>query len=152
MSRHKGFTLIELMVVVAVVGILAGIGVPAYIDYLKRGKVTEATSNLSDMRVKLEQYFQDNRTYLNACAAGSASAVPAPPNVKYFTFACSNLSGTTYTVTATGGIAGADQSMVGFTYTIDQSNAKTSSLTTATGWVSADATFGCWISRKGNSC
>jgi hypothetical protein len=42
--------------------------------------------------------------------------------------------------------------MVGFTYTIDQSNAKTSSLTTATGWVSADATFGCWISRKGNSC
>jgi type IV pilus assembly protein PilE len=152
MSRHKGFTLIELMVVVAVVGILAGIGVPAYIDYLKRGKVVEATSNLSDMRVKLEQFFQDNRTYAGACAAGSASAVPAAPSVKYFTFACSNLGATTYTVTATGGIASADQSMAGFQYTIDQANAKASTLTAQSGWVSSDTSYTCWISRKGNSC
>ena len=147
MSRHKGFTLIELMVVVAVVGILAGIGVPAYIDYLKRGKVTEATSNLSDMRVKLEQYFQDNRTY--ACTG--PAAVPASPAVKYFTFTCSAPDPSSYTVTATGGTA-SDPSMAGFKYTIDQSNAKTTTLTPASKWVNSDTTYNCWITRKGNSC
>lgn len=149
MSRRKGFTLIELMVTVAIVAILATIGIPAYVDYVKRGKITEATANLADMRVKLEQYFQDNRTYLNACTAGSSTAVPTG---KYFIFACSNLSATTYTVTATGGIAGGDQSMTGFTYTIDQANAQATTLTSASGWVSATTNYACWITRKGNSC
>lgn len=152
MARRSGFTLIELMMVVAVVAVLAAVAVPAYTDYLKRGKVTEATANLSDMRVKLEQYFQDNRTYVGACASGSASALPVPPSVKYFTFACSNLTGTTYTVTATGGIAGSDQSMVGFTYTIDQANAKTTTLAPSSAWVTSTTTANCWITRKGNAC
>ena len=70
-TPQGGFTLIELMVVIVVIGILAGIGFPAYQDYVKRGKITEAISSLSDMSVKMEQYFQDNRTYAGACAAGT---------------------------------------------------------------------------------
>jgi type IV pilus assembly protein PilE len=147
MSRKEGFTLIELMITVAVIAIIAAIALPAYSDYVKRGKIQEATANLSDMRVKLEQYFQDNRVY--ACAG--AATVPAAPAVKYFSFACSNLGASTYTVTATGGSA-ADPSMTGFSYTIDQSNAKTTTLTTASKWVSSDTTYNCWISRKGDSC
>lgn len=146
MHGHKGFTLIEVMIVVAIIAILASLAVPAYTDYVKRGKIQEATANLSDMRVKLEQYFQDNRTYLNACAGG-LTLPPTAPQVKYFTFACSNLAATTYTVTATGTV-----SMNGYTYTINQANAKSTTLTTASGWVSADATSACWIVKKGDSC
>jgi len=152
MSRSEGFTLIELMIVVAIVGILAGIAIPAYTDYLKRGKVQEATANLSDMRVKLEQFYQDNRTYVGACAANSASAVPIPPAVKYFTFSCPTLSATGYEVRAVGGITSADQSMAGFTYKIDQANAKSTDLTASSGWVTSNTSYTCWITKKGTVC
>ena len=147
MSRKEGFTLIELMITVAIIAIIAAFALPAYNDYVKRGKLQEATANLADMRVKLEQYFQDNRTY----ACSGPAAVPASPAVKYFSFACSSLSATTYTITATGGVAG-DPSMTGFTYTIDQSNAKTTTLTPDSKWVTATTTYNCWITRKGNTC
>ncbi|MGH8742788.1 MAG: type IV pilin protein, partial [Burkholderiales bacterium] len=65
MKTQNGFTLIELMTVVAVLAILAVIAVPAYNDYVTRGKIPEATSNLADLRVKMEQWYQDNRNYQN---------------------------------------------------------------------------------------
>jgi len=92
MKTQKGFTLIELMIVVVVIGILASIGIPAYNDYVTRGKLVEATSALSDGRIKMEQYFQDNRTYVggtcpaattrftfNCKARGGGPAGPPPP-------------------------------------------------------------------------
>ena len=153
MSRKEGFTLIELMITVAIVAIIAAFAFPAYNDYVKRGKIQEATANLADMRVKLEQWFQDNRTYATACVAGSASAPPIAPAVKYFTFSCpaANLTASTYQILATGG-NGADQSMAGFSYTVDQANAKTTTLTPASGWVTTTTTYNCWITRKGDSC
>ncbi|HAF00275.1 MAG TPA: pilus assembly protein PilE, partial [Methylophilaceae bacterium] len=66
--NQKGFTLLELMIVVAIVGILASIAIPAYQDYVKKGKAAEAPGALADLRVKMEQCFQDNRDY-TACAA-----------------------------------------------------------------------------------
>ena len=59
-TAQKGFTLIELMIVVAIIGILASIAIPQYSDYVKRGKAAEATSNLATLRIKMEQCFQDN--------------------------------------------------------------------------------------------
>src|SRR5437763_3189016 len=62
-ARHapNGFTLLELMIVVAIVAVLASIALPNYSDYVKRGKIMEATTGLSDFRQRYEQYFLDTR-------------------------------------------------------------------------------------------
>lgn len=142
MKTQKGFTLVELMIVVVIVGILAGIGIPAYGDYVLRGKLTEAMTELAGMRVKLEQYYQDNRTYAGSCAAGTVA--PLPSGTKYFTYTCPTLTASAFTVTATGIEA---QGTDGFVYTIDQSNTKQTT-DAPTGW----GTGNCWISKKGDTC
>ena len=58
-----GFTLIEVMITVAVVAILAAVALPNYFDYITRSRIVEAKTNLADMRTRLEQYFLDNRAY-----------------------------------------------------------------------------------------
>ena len=57
MPRSRGFTLIELMIAVAIVAILAAIAIPSYSEYIRRSRITEAISALSGMRVKMEQFF-----------------------------------------------------------------------------------------------
>ena len=100
MKTQNGLTLIELMTVVAVVAILSVIALPAYTDYVTRGKIPEATSNLADLRVKMEQWYQDNRNYQNTAATACGVTMPAAPVVKYFTFACTNPGGNQfYTLT-----------------------------------------------------
>lgn len=133
---QKGFTLIELMIVVAVIGILAAIAMPSYTDYVKRGKAAEATSTLANLRVQMEQYFQDNRTYAGGPCAPTSGA-------QYFIYACAIApTAVAYTITATGVAA---QDMTGFTFSIDQDNAKTSTF---------DGTIGatCWLTKKGGTC
>lgn len=150
--RVRGFTLIEVMITVAVVAILAAVALPSYSDYVTRSKIIEATSGLSDMRVRLEQYFLDSRQYPTACAAPAAGAPPAtqiylPGSTKYFTFTCA-LTATTYTVTATGKAA---TGMSGFVYTVDEANnRKTTGL--PGGWTGAGAGSTCWIAKKSGDC
>ncbi|MDD5242208.1 MAG: type IV pilin protein [Sulfuricella sp.] len=144
MKTQSGFTLVELMIVVAIVGILASIAVPSYKDYVTRGKLSEASTQLATMRVKLEQYFQDNRTYVGACAAGTVAPLPAGSDATYFTYACT-LAASTFTVTATGVAA---QGTGDFVYTIDQDNAKATTGVPA-GWTGNDT---CWVTKKGGSC
>ncbi|MDP2144991.1 MAG: type IV pilin protein [Gallionella sp.] len=132
MKSQKGFTLIELMIVVVIIGILASVGYPSYSNYVTRGKLVQATSGLSDGRVKMEQFFQDNRTYVGGTC---------PAATENFSFTCSNLSTTTYTITATGIPA----SLAAFSYTIDETNTKTS----ATPWGNGAT---CWIMKEGDAC
>ena len=140
-GRANGFTLIEVMVVVAIVGILAAIALPSYADYVRRSKIIEATRGLSDFRTRMEQFFLDNRTYVGGCVV-IKPVVQA--NVKTFTFTCPTETATTYGLTATGV---ATEGMNGFTYTIDQANVQA---TTATFWGKTSAT--CWVTRKDGSC
>ncbi len=143
-SSHTGFTLVELMITIAVIGILAAIALPSYRDYVIRGKIPQATNDLSSMRVSMEQYFQDNRTYLGACTAGTVA--PLPANNEDFTYACDPApTATTYRVVATG-----IDAMAGFVYTIDQSNARTTAGVPA-GWTAPNPND-CWVVKKGGIC
>ncbi|MFA7349491.1 MAG: prepilin-type N-terminal cleavage/methylation domain-containing protein [Methylotenera sp.] len=137
-TQSKGFTLIELMIVVAIIGILASIAVPAYSDYILRGRAAEATSKLADLRVKMEQSFQDNRFYTCPTAAELASGA------QYFGYGCATVGvpAMAYTLTATGD---ATRGMTGFAFTIDENNAKTS---TFAGYPGAT----CWLTSKTGSC
>lgn len=134
-TAQAGFTLMELMVTFAIIAILSTIAFPAYTDYVKQGKVAEATSTLADLRIRTEQYFQDNRTYVDA------PCLPAVGTTKYFTYAC-DTTATTFTITATGM---SNHDLSGFEYTIDQNNNKTSKYESAVG-------LSCWITKKNGSC
>lgn len=142
MKLERGFSLVELLVVVAVVGILAAIAVPQYSDYVLRGKIAEATATLSQHRVRMEQYFQDNRTYVGACAAGTIAPLPTG---RYFTYTCPTLTATTFGIVATG-IAG--QGTGGFIFTLDQANARATT-GAPTGWATNS---NCWVTNKAGGC
>ncbi len=148
--RVAGFTLIEVLITVAVIAILAAVALPSYTDYVTRSRLVEAKTALVDMRTRLEQYFLDNRAYPASCIAAASGPAGAgkiylPAAIKFFTTACSTLTATTYTVTATG-IGG----MAEFVMTVDQANTRRTT-GVKSGWTlpSPDT---CWISRKNGDC
>ena len=143
-KAQKGFTLIELMVVVAIIGILARIAYPNYTDYVKRGKAAEATSTLANLKSRMEQYFQDNKTYADIVGppAFTAPCSPTAGSTKYFTYSCTTQNATTFVITAAP-VAG--QGMTGFAFSVDQANAKTSTFDGTTGST-------CWLTKKGGTC
>lgn len=148
MKLQRGFTLIELMVAVVVIGILTVIAIPAYNNYVLRGQLTEAFSNLSSMQMNMEQFYQDNRSYATAGACG----VPNPVGTN-FTFscvagACAGTSCQSYTATATGNVGAMT---AGFVYTIDQTTTKQTTAAAA-GWAAATMPANCWIRRNGGVC
>lgn len=146
--KRNGFTLIELMIVISVIGILAALAMPSYTSYVARGKITDAVAALPDYRVKMEQYFQDNRNYGSADAACPVAVAVS----KYFTYTCLVGSATpsvAYTASATS-IAGSLGSATGdYTYTINQANAKATTKFKGTAY--SAGTKNCWLIR-GNEC
>ena len=112
----RGFTLIELMIVVAIVAILTTIAYPNYRDYVIRGQLVDATQGLAAVRANMERYFQDNRSY---AVVGTFTPPCTATNVAYGRFNISCVStATTFTATAVGIAA----PLSGFTFTVDQAN------------------------------
>ena len=150
-KQLTGFSLIELMIVVVIMGILMAIAIPSYNDYVVRGKIPDATSALSNKRVLMEQFFQDNRTY-----AAAPACVLDTTTSNYYDFRCASVAvpGTFVDGTATAFVLTAvgKSSMAAFTYTIDQAGVKTSAIdaTAPTGWTATSAS--CWITNKGGLC
>ena len=134
--RHaRGFTLIELMVTVAIVGILAAVAFPAYTAYVQRSRVPAALDALSSVATRLEQRFQDTGGYPTAADCGGL-LMPTPNN---FTLTCASPA-TPFTVTATG-----SGPLAGYTYTINQAGAR------ATTAHPKGAVATCW-STRGTTC
>jgi type IV pilus assembly protein PilE len=139
-----GFTIIELMIAVAIVAILAAVAVPSYTDYVRRGKITEATAILANLRVQMEQHYQDNFTY--ATVGGQVAPCLQPqPGLRYFTVACVPAA-TTFTITVTGR---ADQSMNGFAYSVNQLNQQATTITATSDTTGYATNANCWVVRKG---
>ena len=141
--RARGFTLIELMIVVAIAAILAAVALPMYRTYVQRGRIIDATSKLSDFRVRMEQYYMDNRTYDNAGNCGVAD--PTDTSDAAFKITCGGSSATAYNVKATGKTA---KGMKDFVYEINQAGAKKTS-SVPSGWTSNGT---CWVTQKDGSC
>ncbi len=131
--RQKGFTLVELMVVVLIVGLLAAVGVPQYAAHVAAGKMADAQGALSNHKSQMEQYFQDRRTYL-AADGTSCGVAPAQASTQFFTVACA-ATAETFSSTAT---AGANSNLTGLAFTLNHLGAKSTTLsgttTCATGW------------------
>lgn len=140
MNKVKGFTLIELMITVAIVGILSSFAYSSYRDNILRSEAVSGVAALSSFRVKLEQFFQDNRTYAGGCAIASSF------NNQKFIMSCSidepadKESIQEYTITATSD---------NFEYTLDEANNKVTKKV-PDGWSGKDST--CWVISKGGYC
>lgn len=144
---RRGFTLVELLITVAIVALLAAIAFPAYDDYVVRGKLVEGINGVMSLRVKLERYYQDYQSY---GMPGGACGLPAAtmPTSQYFTFTCTvGATNQQYLVRASSranaglGAAGAYQ------YTVDDNDQRATPFFRGT----AD-TATCWLRKRGDTC
>lgn len=122
-GNHRGFTLLELMIVVAVIGILASIALPSYQEYLKKARRSAAQSHMMDVAQRQQQYLIDARSYATTF---SALSVETPADVSsYYTVEIEASDGPppSFTVTATPK-TGTPQAGDA-TLTIDNAGAKT---------------------------
>ncbi|MBK6008756.1 prepilin-type N-terminal cleavage/methylation domain-containing protein [Ramlibacter ginsenosidimutans] len=119
--RCRGFTLIEVMVAMAVIAILAALALPAYSSYIFRSKIPAGLDALSAYQTRMEQRFQDVGYYGDLATNPTACAL-AGTSGSNFTVTCvlKNAAGTGYTATATG-----SGPVAGVVYTVDEQGVRT---------------------------
>ncbi|GBL58259.1 type 4 fimbrial biogenesis protein PilE [Pseudomonas citronellolis] len=132
-QRSRGFTLIEMMIVVVILAILAAIALPSYQRYVLRSHRAEGQALLSEAAARQERYFAQNNSYASTTAALNMTSYVA--SLQYYGLAISNVSASTYTLTATATGSQARDSEC-LTLTLDQAGTRGA---TGTGTASS-----CW--------
>ncbi len=140
-KRVSGFTLVELMIVIAIIGVLAAIAVPSYSKYVTRGKVAEAATVLMDLQLRQDQFYQDNRAYMPAMTPRSAPTYFTTTSC--VTSAVNGVADQSYVCTADGTAKGLGK------FSIDSAGTKMT-ISSPTGWAAPSGN--CWIKSEGGGC
>lgn len=146
-ARTGGFTLIEVMMAVAIIGILSAVAYPSYRDYIVRGQLVDATTALATMRADMERHYQDNRSFatVGAFTTPCAAGTEASRTVGNFVVSCSAVAATTYTLQAVG-----SGPVSGFTYTVTHQDVRaTTAVPSGSGYVTCTTR---WMLKKGQAC
>ena len=98
--NKKGFTLIELMIVVAIIGILAAIAIPNFMSYQCKAKQSEAKANLGSIKTQMEAYFAEYDTYAATVTAAGFNTKGTPR----YTYSMSGATSIAYVAIATGDV------------------------------------------------
>ena len=143
---RRGFTLIEVVIVVSIIAILSAVAYPSYRDYLRRGQLADATNGLSVMRAQMERHFQDNRSYATVSTFTTpCAAAVATRTFGLFVVSCSGTpTATAFTLQAVGG-----GQVTGFTYTINEADVRATTAAPGSGWATCTTS---WMVKKGQPC
>ena len=147
-----GFTLVELMIVVAIIAILASIAIPQYGQYIRRSQIQEALATMLEYRTRLEQFYQNNRGYGQSGTTACGVTPAAFPNLRFFQITCAvpNVAAPglpqSYTITATG-IAGNVVAGGQATYTVNEQNVRQTTFWNNT--VALAPPRACWLLNGG---
>ncbi len=133
-NKAKGFTLIEMMIVVVVIAILAAIALPSYQAYLRKTRRAQAKADIMELTQRLERTYTTDRSYLAATAICDQELASPSTGTAYYKLT-TDCGATTFTVTATPQGTQTADTRCG-TLSIDQLGTKTAS--------GSDGVAGCW--------
>lgn len=100
MHRQNGFSLIELLIAVAIVGILASVAYPSYQSHIIKTRRVDAQRELMIFSQAMERYYTTNGRYVTTLG-GNTCGIPDPVQTATYTFSASNCADNTFTITAT---------------------------------------------------
>jgi type IV pilus assembly protein PilE len=142
----RGFTLIELMIAIAIVGILLAIALPSYRSYAIRGSLTDAATGLTGMRSDMESYFQNFRTY--AASGGNTPPCATAQTIGKFSISCTGTYGSTGAANYTLQAVSTDNLLKDFAFTVNERDTR-ATVKAPAGWNTCASR---WVMSKGEAC